>query len=160
MALFDWWVPKISKIQRRYRLSMHTMMNNLQINLMPTILTQSLLSSILCFLIFAPHACSLSSPKSQTSQPMKYTYQPEKKKYDGMHITSLHRYAVKGLSGDSVSSMKLNADDGTFEDDRRFALLYDTSGDKFDGEDPSWLHKVSQQHNTFDIELSCPIIFI
>jgi len=40
-----------------------------------------------------------------------------------------------------VPNMKLNGGDGTFEDDRRFALLYDTSGERFDGEDPRWLHK-------------------
>ena len=41
-----------------------------------------------------------------------------------------------------MQNIKLNYGDGTFEDDRRFALLYDTSGEKFDGEDPEWLHKV------------------
>lgn len=40
-----------------------------------------------------------------------------------------------------MQNIKLNYGDGTFEDDRRFALLYDTSGEKFDGEDPEWLHK-------------------
>jgi len=71
---------------------------------------------------------------------MKYSYQPDKN-YD-MHITSLHRYAVKGLSGDSINSVTLQEDDGTFEDDRRFALLY--AGDQknnFDQNDPHWLHK-------------------
>eukprot|EP00571_Detonula_confervacea_P010530 CAMPEP_0172304598 /NCGR_PEP_ID=MMETSP1058-20130122/5993_1 /TAXON_ID=83371 /ORGANISM="Detonula confervacea, Strain CCMP 353" /LENGTH=349 /DNA_ID=CAMNT_0013015897 /DNA_START=147 /DNA_END=1196 /DNA_ORIENTATION=- len=76
-----------------------------------------------------------------------YSYQPNDKKYNGMHITSLHRYAVKGLSGDSVPLIKLNDGDGTFEDDRRFALMYDTRDDTngvdalFDDKDPSWLHK-------------------
>ncbi len=46
------------------------------------------------------------------------------KNYD-MHITSLQRYAVKGLSGDSIHSVTFKEGDGTFEDDRRFALLYD-----------------------------------
>lgn len=59
-----------------------------------------------------------------------------------MRIVSLHRYAIKGLSGDSVPSLSLNGGDGTFEDDRRFALLYDTSSERFDGTDPVWLHKV------------------
>lgn len=59
-----------------------------------------------------------------------------------MKITSLHRYAVKGLSGDSLSSVTFHPDDGTLEDDRRFALLYDHSRENFDENDPSWLHKV------------------
>lgn len=60
-----------------------------------------------------------------------------------MQITSLHRYAVKGLSGDSIKSVALQQGDGTFEDDRRFALLYDDNGDRnnFDQNDPQWLHK-------------------
>ena len=60
-----------------------------------------------------------------------------------MHITSLHRYAVKGLSGDSMQSVILNENDGTFEDDRRYALLFDNSegARKFDENDPKWLHK-------------------
>ncbi|KAL3781620.1 hypothetical protein HJC23_001997 [Cyclotella cryptica] len=72
---------------------------------------------------------------------MKYSYQPDRKTYDGMRVASLHRYAVKGLSGDVVSAMRINREDGTFEDDRRFALLYATSGDRFDENRPSWLHK-------------------
>lgn len=61
-----------------------------------------------------------------------------------MNIKSLHRYAVKGLSGDSLQSITFQPGDGTFQDDRRFALLFDTSGDtKFDVHDPNWLHKVS-----------------
>ena len=72
----------------------------------------------------------------------KYTYQPNIKKYNGMHITSLHRYAIKGLSSD-VSRIQLNDGDGTFEDDRRFALLYaDADGKEFDEDNPTWLHKV------------------
>lgn len=58
-----------------------------------------------------------------------------------MHITSLHRYAVKGLSGDSIKSVTLQQGDGTFEDDRRFALLYDDGDRNFDQNDPQWLHK-------------------
>lgn len=72
----------------------------------------------------------------------KYTYQPNIKKYDGMHITSLHRYAIKGLSSDSVSKIQLNDGDGTFEDDRRFALLYADEKKEFDEDNPTWLHKV------------------
>ncbi len=58
-----------------------------------------------------------------------------------MHITSLHRYAVKGLSGDSIKSVTLQQGDGTFEDDRRFALMYDDGDRNFDQNDPQWLHK-------------------
>ena len=58
-----------------------------------------------------------------------------------MHITSLHRYAVKGLSGDSIDSVTFQEDDGTFEDDRRFALLYDDRTEYFNKDNPEWLHK-------------------
>ena len=59
-----------------------------------------------------------------------------------MHITSLHRYAIKGLSSDSLSKIQLNDGDGTFEDDRRFALLYADEKKEFDEDNPTWLHKV------------------
>lgn len=57
-------------------------------------------------------------------------------------ITDLARYAVKGLSGDKLSSV-LIPNDGvqTFPDDRRFALLKRKSIDKFDENDPQWLFK-------------------
>lgn len=58
-----------------------------------------------------------------------------------MHITSLHRYAVKGLSGDSLHSVTFQEGDGTFEDDRRFALLYDDRTEYFNKDNPEWLHK-------------------
>ena len=58
-----------------------------------------------------------------------------------MHITSLLRYAVKGLSGDSIDSITLQEGDGTFEDDRTFALLYAKNDEDFDDCDPQWLHK-------------------
>lgn len=67
-----------------------------------------------------------------------------------MSITSLHRYAIKGLSGDSVQRMKLKFGDGTFEDDRRFALLYDESEGLFDEENPEWLHKVCHIIDVFE----------
>ena len=60
--------------------------------------------------------------------------------YD-MRIASLHRYAVKGLSGDSIESVKLEEGDGTFQDDRRFALLYAGNDNDFDQNNPQWLHK-------------------
>ncbi|KAL7465168.1 hypothetical protein ACHAXS_005499 [Conticribra weissflogii] len=99
-----------------------------------------------------------SSPQPQQPLPneeptMTYTYDPSKKNYQSMCITSLYRYAVKGLSGDSLVSVTLNEGDGTFEDDRRFALLFDnSSGDggggsdernSFDEVNPVWLHKAN-----------------
>ena len=50
-------------------------------------------------------------------------------------ITELHRYAVKGLSGDALSTVDLQS--GRFPDDRRYALL------KADREwkNGEWLHK-------------------
>eukprot|EP00569_Conticribra_weissflogii_P018737 CAMPEP_0171447854 /NCGR_PEP_ID=MMETSP0881-20121228/39319_1 /TAXON_ID=67004 /ORGANISM="Thalassiosira weissflogii, Strain CCMP1336" /LENGTH=370 /DNA_ID=CAMNT_0011972275 /DNA_START=416 /DNA_END=1531 /DNA_ORIENTATION=- len=83
---------------------------------------------------------------------MTCTYDPSKKNYQSMRIASLHRYAVKGLSGDSLVSVTLNEGDGTFEDDRRFALLFDSSSDDnvggdekdaFDEANPAWLHKAN-----------------
>jgi len=71
-----------------------------------------------------------------------------------MHITSLHRYAVKGLSGDSVNTILLNDGDGTFEDDRRFALLY--AEREFDEDNPEWLHKVSEH---MYIDIYCVVSF-
>jgi uncharacterized protein YcbX len=87
---------------------------------------------------FLQRASSLSSPSPKNI----YSYQPDIKNYD-MRITSLHRYAVKGLSGDSIESVTLQEGDGTFEDDRRFALMYaNSSGDEdFDEDNPQWLHK-------------------
>lgn len=79
------------------------------------------------------------SLSSSASSQNKYSYQPDNN-YD-MHITSLHRYAVKGLSGDSIQSVTLQEGDGTFEDDRRFALLYAGDDVNFDQNDPRWLHK-------------------
>lgn len=94
--------------------------------------------------LIIPSSQSLSSPKPAMKS---YTYQPNLKKYDGISIKSLHRYAVKGLSGDSVSSMTLIGGDGTFEDDRRFALLYDEKTGVFDEDNPKWLHKVRRMHH-------------
>mmetsp|Transcript_19515 Transcript_19515/g.38564 ORF Transcript_19515/g.38564 Transcript_19515/m.38564 type:complete len:404 (-) Transcript_19515:171-1382(-) len=98
-----------------------------------------------------------SSPQPQQPTPnkepiMTCTYDPSKKNYQSMRIASLHRYAVKGLSGDSLVSVTLNEGDGTFEDDRRFALLFDSSSDDnvggdekdaFDEANPAWLHKAN-----------------
>lgn len=99
---------------------------------------------LLCLLSFLGFCARRSQSLSAASPPggMKYSYQPQAKDYDAVRVASLHRYAVKGLSGDSLTTAVLGGGDGTLEDDRRFALLYDTSGDKFDGGDPEWLHKV------------------
>ncbi|KAL7478343.1 hypothetical protein ACHAW6_004109 [Cyclotella cf. meneghiniana] len=95
---------------------------------------------VMVFLAVLRHSSSLSRPEPATPA-MKYSYQPDRKTYDGMRIVSLHRYAFKGLSGDVATTMRIDRHDGTFEDDRKFALLYATSGDKFDEGRPSWLHK-------------------
>jgi len=73
---------------------------------------------------------------------MKYEYQPNIKNYQEMKITSLHRYSVKGLAGDSLTSIELKSGEGTFEDDRRYALLYEDSRKEFDEENPCWVYKV------------------
>ena len=82
---------------------------------------------------------ALSSPQSKSKMPT-YTYSPDRKDYS-MKVTSLHRYAVKGLSGDPLASAHFKPGDGTFEDDRRYALLYEKNSDKFDSQSPAWLHK-------------------
>lgn len=56
-----------------------------------------------------------------------------------IHVTGLYRYAVKGLSGDELSTVHLETSGETFPDDRRYALLYDKNLEKFDGKE--WLHK-------------------
>lgn len=59
-----------------------------------------------------------------------------------MTVTKLLRYAVKGLSGDELSSVTLTPNDKTFPDDRRFALFKESSSHKiFDENEPEWLHK-------------------
>lgn len=73
-----------------------------------------------------------------------------------MKVTSLARYAVKGLAPDMLHSVHIATDgEGTFPDDRRFALLKSKSdvenddqndGDddaivKFDEDTPEWIHK-------------------
>ena len=58
-----------------------------------------------------------------------------------MTITKLLRYAVKGLSGDELSSVTITHSEKTFPDDRRFALFKESSPLVFDENDPQWLHK-------------------
>jgi len=58
-----------------------------------------------------------------------------------MTVTKLLRYAVKGLSGDELSSVALTPTDKTFPDDRRFALFKESSSNAFDEHEPEWLHK-------------------
>lgn len=94
-------------------------------------------SSFLCFTTVVSFTfCSLI-----TTTKAAYTFAPERKNYNAMRVTSLHRYAVKGLSDDAIKSVQFKAGDGTFPDDRRFALLYESSDNEFDPEDPDWLHK-------------------
>ena len=81
-----------------------------------------------------------SSPSPSSAVQSKYRYEPKIKNYE-MHITSLHRYAVKGLSGDSIDSVTFKEGDGAFEDDRRFGLLYDDRTEYFNKDNPEWLHK-------------------
>jgi uncharacterized protein YcbX len=56
-----------------------------------------------------------------------------------MTVASLHRYAVKGLSGDRLERVQFQAAGETFPDDRRYALLLDTSRQDF--QEGDWLHK-------------------
>jgi uncharacterized protein YcbX len=60
---------------------------------------------------------------------------------NAMTITKLLRYAVKGLSGDELSSVTITHSEKTFPDDRRFALFKESSPKVFDDNDPQWLHK-------------------
>jgi len=90
-----------------------------------------------------PFFCHLLHPCLRCLEICIATNQKKQKLWYDMiwyahHVT--HRYAVKGLSGDSVDSVLLQEGDGTFEDDRRFALLYD-EGEHFDENYPTWLHK-------------------
>jgi hypothetical protein len=52
-------------------------------------------------------------------------------------VTGLQRYAVKGLSADSLESVVISSAGETFPDDRRFALL--EKANTWDGKE--WLHK-------------------
>lgn len=56
-------------------------------------------------------------------------------------VTGLFRHAVKGLSADSLESVRIAHSRDTFPDDRRFALLYEKNQDKFEESNPDWLHK-------------------
>lgn len=54
-----------------------------------------------------------------------------------MKVTGLYRYAIKGLSGDSLDRVFLQSAGETFPDDRRFALL--RADKQWNGKE--WLHK-------------------
>ena len=59
-----------------------------------------------------------------------------------MQVTSLHRYAVKGLSGDVLDSVALRT--SCFPDDRRYALLLqnnDGSLQQREWKEGEWFHK-------------------
>jgi len=59
-------------------------------------------------------------------------------------ITDLARYAIKGFSGDDLESVMIpRGGIQTFPDDRRFALLKETSRELFDTSNPEWLHKAN-----------------
>ena len=59
-----------------------------------------------------------------------------------MQITSLSRYAIKGLSGDNLQSVHIGEAMDTFPDDRRYALLKQSSSREFNVHDPKcWVHK-------------------
>jgi uncharacterized protein len=60
-----------------------------------------------------------------------------------MIVTSLNRYAVKGLSGDALTRVELLSAAEAFPDDRRFALLQRRHHEAFQQHDgkPPWLHK-------------------
>ncbi len=130
----------MSKLTRNDKeiVASHTSSASETMNLMSPQSILLLPSFFLAVGFFLQRASSLSSPSPKNI----YSYQPDIKNYD-MRITSLHRYAVKGLSGDSIESVTLQEGDGTFEDDRRFALMYaNSSGDEdFDEDNPQWLHK-------------------
>lgn len=55
-------------------------------------------------------------------------------------IKGLHRFAVKGLERDVLSSCRLEVG-GCFPADRSWALLRSENMEKFDPQFPSWLHK-------------------
>eukprot|EP00282_Hemiselmis_andersenii_P029837 CAMPEP_0169453996 /NCGR_PEP_ID=MMETSP1042-20121227/15048_1 /TAXON_ID=464988 /ORGANISM="Hemiselmis andersenii, Strain CCMP1180" /LENGTH=271 /DNA_ID=CAMNT_0009566051 /DNA_START=218 /DNA_END=1029 /DNA_ORIENTATION=+ len=59
---------------------------------------------------------------------------------DGARVHSLHRFAVKGLCSDLLSSVDLSPG-SAFPSDRRWALLRDSSPSVFDPSAPKWLHK-------------------
>ena len=58
---------------------------------------------------------------------------------DRAKVVGMHRYAVKGLSPDTLATpVHLDAPSGTFPNDRRFALLQRDKSSAFKGD---WLHK-------------------
>ena len=70
------------------------------------------------------------------------TNEDDENENENVVITDLARYAIKGLSGDKLSSVLIpKGGVQTFPDDRRFALLKRQNIDKFDEKDPQWLFK-------------------
>jgi uncharacterized protein YcbX len=55
-------------------------------------------------------------------------------------VSGLYRHAVKGLSADALENVQL-LQAGTFPDDRRFALMKESSTESFDPQNPDWIHK-------------------
>ena len=60
--------------------------------------------------------------------------------FDTPHVVSLSRWAVKGLSADTLTKVTLNPGE-TFPNDRRYALLEEGADESFDEHNPKWLHK-------------------
>jgi uncharacterized protein YcbX len=56
-----------------------------------------------------------------------------------IQVTGLYRYAVKGLSEDTVDTVEFYRAPDRFADDRRYALLYEAN--KGSWEEGVWLHK-------------------
>ncbi|GKY90661.1 hypothetical protein MPSEU_000039500 [Mayamaea pseudoterrestris] len=56
-----------------------------------------------------------------------------------MTVSGLHRYAVKGLSGDQLTRVDFDSAGDTFPDDRRFALLLESAQQNY--KPGEWLHK-------------------
>lgn len=85
-------------------------------------------------------------------------------------VTDLYRYPVKGLSGDALERVLIRQSGETFPDDRRYALLERSHEDKWNGDQPEWLHKenflcaftepalLSQFQSSYAIKSSAPEI--
>lgn len=56
-------------------------------------------------------------------------------------VTSLSRYAIKGLGPTPLTSVTIEEPGETFPDDRRFAFLRSKQSGSFEEDKPVWLHK-------------------